>query len=53
MELFAYATHDEPDGAVGWLESIQATVAEHMPGSQFSRVHLFHVSFKRHIWSSD
>jgi hypothetical protein len=51
MELFAYAMHDEPDGAVGWLESIQSTVAEHIAGSKFRRVHLFHVGFKRHIWS--
>jgi hypothetical protein len=52
IELFTYATHDEPDGAVGWLESIQSAVAEHVVGSQFRRVHLFHLGFKRHIWSS-
>ena len=51
LELFAYATHDEPDGAVGSLETIQAAVAEHLPGSQFRRVHLFHVGFLKHICS--
>lgn len=52
MELFAYATHDEPDGAVGWLESIQAAVNDHIAESRFRRVHLFHLGFQRHIWSS-
>ena len=51
LELFAYATHDEPDGAVGSLEAIQAAVEEHLPGSQFRRVHLFHVGFLKHICS--
>lgn len=51
LELFAYATHDEPDGAVGSLETIQAAVAEHLPGSQFRCVHLFHVGFLKHICS--
>jgi hypothetical protein len=52
MELFAYATHDEPDGAIGWLETIQSAVAEHLPKSKFRRAHLFHLGFKQHIWSS-
>jgi hypothetical protein len=51
LELFAYATHDEPDGAVGSLEAIQAAVAQHLPGSLFRRVHLFHVGFLKHICS--
>jgi hypothetical protein len=49
LELFAYATHDEPDGAIGWLESIQASVTEHLAGSKFRRVHLFHLGFLKHI----
>jgi hypothetical protein len=53
LELFVYATHDEPNGAVGSLEAIQAAVAEHLPTSRFRRVHLFHVGFRQHIWSSD
>jgi hypothetical protein len=53
LELFAYATHDEPDGAVGSLEAIQGAVTAHLPGSLFRRVHLFHRGFLRHIWSSD
>lgn len=51
LELFAYATHDEPDGAVGALETIQAVVAQYLPGSLFRRVHLFHVGFLKHICS--
>jgi len=51
LELFAYATHDEPDGAVGSLEAIQAAVEAHLPGSPFRRVHLFHVGFLKHICS--
>lgn len=51
LQLFAYATHDEPDGAVGSLEAIQAAVAQHLPGSLFRRVHLFHVGFLKHIAS--
>jgi hypothetical protein len=45
LELFAYATHDEPGGAVGSLEAIQALVAKHQSDSKFQRVHLF-------IWAS-
>lgn len=51
LELFAYAMHDEPDGAVGSLGAIQAAVGKHLPGSQFRRVHLFHVGFLKHICS--
>jgi hypothetical protein len=50
-ELFAYSRYDEPDGAVGWLESIQEAVATHLPGSKFRRVHLFHLGFLRHIYT--
>ena len=52
LDLFAYATHDEPDGSVGSLATIHAAVAQHLPGSQFRQVHLFHVGFRHHIWSS-
>lgn len=52
LDLFAYATHDEPNGSVGSLATIQAAVAQHLPGSQFRQVHLFHVGFRQHIWSS-
>jgi hypothetical protein len=52
LELFAYSTYDDPVGHVGLLEQIQAVVAEHLPGSLFRRVHLFHVGLKQHIWSS-
>lgn len=51
MELFAYSPHDEPDGAVGSLEEIQAVIAEHLPGSQFQCVHVFHLGFLTHICS--
>ena len=53
MDLFAYSTHDEPDGHVDSLANIQAVVRQHLPGSQFRRVHVFHVGFRQHIWSSD
>lgn len=51
LELFAYATHDDPDGAVGSLEAIQAAVRTHLPDSQFRRVHLFHAGLLKHICS--
>jgi hypothetical protein len=52
LELFAYSIFDEPDGAIGSLESIQAAVASAFPGSCFRRVHLFHLGFRQHLWSS-
>ncbi len=51
LELFAYSPHDEPDGAVGSLEEICAVAAKHLPGSQFRRVHVFHLGFLKHICS--
>jgi len=50
LELFAYATHDEPDGAVGLLEQIDRCVCTHLPGSLFRRVHVFHVGFGQLIY---
>jgi hypothetical protein len=52
LDLFAYSLHDEPDGATNSLANIQAVVAQHLPGSRFRRVHVFHVGFLKHIWSS-
>ena len=40
LELFAYATHDDPGGAVGGLEEIKATIQAHLPGSRFHRVYV-------------
>jgi hypothetical protein len=51
MDLFAYSVHHAPDGALGSLEKIQAAVAEHLPGSQFRRVHLFNLGLRQHICS--
>lgn len=51
MELFAYSPHDEPDGAVGSLAAIQGAIAEHLPGSKFERVHVFHLGFLKHVCS--
>jgi hypothetical protein len=42
LELFVYAVHDEPNGAVGSLEQMDACVATHLIGSIFKRVHLLH-----------
>jgi hypothetical protein len=52
LDLFAYSTHDDPDGHVNSLANIQAVVAQHLSGSQFRRVHVFHLGFRQHIWSS-
>jgi hypothetical protein len=49
LELFAYALHDEPDGAVGVMEQIDTVVHAHLPGSRFRRVHVFHYGFGRLI----
>jgi hypothetical protein len=51
LELFAYSTHDEPDGAVGLLAQIDACVRAHLPGSAFRRVHVFHVGFGQLLYS--
>jgi hypothetical protein len=52
LELFAYSTDDEPDGSADSLATIQDAVAQYLPTSRFQRVHVFHVGFKKHIWSS-
>lgn len=51
LELFAYATHDEPDGAVGLVEQIDHCVRTHLPGSLFRRVSVFHVGLGQLIYS--
>jgi hypothetical protein len=51
LELFAYSVHDEPTGAVGLQEQIEASVREHLPRSLFRRVHVFHLGFRQHIYS--
>ncbi len=50
LDLFAYATHDEPDGAVGLREQIDLCVRTHLPGSGFRRVYVFHVGFGQLIY---
>jgi hypothetical protein len=52
LELFAYSNHDDPDGAVGSLEAIQTAVVQHLADSMFRRVHVFHLGFLQHVWSS-
>jgi hypothetical protein len=51
LDLFAYSTHDEPNGSTTSLASIAETVAQHFPGSKFQHVHLFHVGFLQYIQS--
>jgi hypothetical protein len=51
LELFAYATHDEPNGAVGSMEQIEQTITKHMPGSSFTRVRVFHLGFLQHLFT--
>lgn len=51
MELFVYAIHDEPDGAVGSLEELQDVIVKHLPTSEFQRAHVFHLGFQRHLSS--
>jgi hypothetical protein len=51
LELFAYSVHDEPDGAVGWQEMLDTSIAKYLPNSLFKSVHLFHFGFGRHIKS--
>jgi hypothetical protein len=51
LELFAYSPYNEPDGAVGSIEEVQAAITKHLPGSQFRRVHVFHLGFLKHVCS--
>jgi len=51
LHLFAYSTHDEPDGAVGGVDQILNCIREHLPTSQFTRVHIFNFAFGHHILS--
>ena len=51
LDLFAYSEHDDPDGSVSSLASIEAAVTENLPGSLFSAVHLFYVAHQAHIRS--
>jgi hypothetical protein len=46
LELFAYSVRDEPTAAVGLQEQIEACVREHLPGSRFRRVHVFHLGYR-------
>lgn len=52
LELFAYTNFDEPAGAVGSLETIQAAAIAGLTESRFRRVHVFHLGFLQHVWSS-
>lgn len=49
LELVAYAQHDEPDGHINSLGDIEECIRQNLPGSLFSRVHLFHLGFLKHI----
>jgi hypothetical protein len=51
MELFAYAIHDEPDLAVGSLESLQDLIVKLLPASSFRRAHVFDLGFRRHLYA--
>lgn len=51
LQLFAYSTHDEPDGAVGGIDQILSCIREHLPASQFTSVHVFNLAFGQHILS--
>jgi hypothetical protein len=51
LELFAYATHDEPDLAVGSMERIEEAITTHLPGSSFTRVRVFHLGFLQHLFT--
>lgn len=50
VELFAYSVHDEPDLAIGSLEQLQEAIVQHLPGSSFSRVHVFDLGFQRYLF---
>ena len=49
LELIAYSPHDEPDGHIDSLDEIQACIHRHLPGSLFTRVHVFHLGFLKHV----
>jgi hypothetical protein len=49
LELFAYSQHDEPDGHINSVAEIQACINQNLPGSLFTRVHVFHLGFLKHI----
>jgi hypothetical protein len=49
LELFAYSPHDEPDGHINSLDEIQACINRNLPGSLFTRVHVFNLGFLKHI----
>jgi hypothetical protein len=49
LELFAYSPHDEPDGHINSLDEIQACINQNLTGSLFTRVHVFHLGFLKHI----
>ena len=51
LELIAYSPHDEPDGHVNSLAEIRACINQHLTGSLFTRVHVFHLGFLKHIVS--
>jgi hypothetical protein len=49
LELFAYSQHDEPDGHINSLAEIQTCINQNLTGSLFTRVHVFHLGFLKHI----
>jgi hypothetical protein len=49
LELFAYSEHDEPHGHVDSLNEICACINGNLTESAFTRVHVFHLGFLRHI----
>jgi hypothetical protein len=49
LELFAYSPHDESDGHINSLDEIRACVNQNLPGSLFTRVHVFNLGFLKHI----
>ena len=51
LELIAYSQHDEPDGHINSLSEIRACISQNLPGSVFTRVHVFHLGFLQHIIS--
>jgi hypothetical protein len=51
LELIAYSQHDEPDGHINSLNEIRACIDQNLPGSLFTRVHVFHLGFLQHIVS--
>jgi hypothetical protein len=38
-------------GRAGSIEEVQAAITKHLPGSQFRRVHVFHLGFLKHVCS--